>query len=357
MNLSKDEIHEELLKIVKYPRFYDFDHYTNVDEKGVYRTSDAGGVKNGNTETNIIHPLTGKPCVKPSGGWRYKDDEIKRMIAEGIFEFGKDENTIPVPKRYLKDFMYQVPKSVLYFDVQGTTKWLKNINIPFDFPKSVDLLKYLFSVFDNDSIILDFFSGSATAAHAVMQLNAEDNGNRKYILVQIPELCSESSEAFKKGYKNICDLGETRIKKSAELIKEETKAEIDYGFRVYKVDSSNMKDVYYKPGEMGQMNLMEYLSNIKEDRTPEDLLTQVGLKLDLKIEEQTILSNKVFYVENNSLVACFDEQVDINIIDEICKCNPMKVVFKDISFKTDKDKINLEERIKKLSPDTEISIL
>ena len=101
MNLSKDEIHEELLKIVKYPRFYDFDHYTNVDEKGVYRTSDAGGVKNGNTETNIIHPLTGKPCVKPSGGWRYKDDEIKRMIAEGIFEFGKDENTIPVPKRYL----------------------------------------------------------------------------------------------------------------------------------------------------------------------------------------------------------------------------------------------------------------
>ena len=257
--------------------------------------------------------------------------------------------------------MYQVPKSVLYFDVQGTTKWLKNINIPFDFPKSVDLLKYLFSVFDNDSIILDFFSGSATAAHAVMQLNAEDNGNGKYILVQIPELCSESSEAFKKGYKNICDLGETRIKKSAELIKEETKAEIDYGFRVYKVDSSNMKDVYYKPGEMGQMNLMEYLSNIKEDRTPEDLLTQVmldlGLTLDLKIEEKTILSNKVFYVENNSLVACFDEQVDINIIDEICKCNPMKVVFKDISFKTDKDKINLEERIKKLSPDTEISIL
>ena len=122
-----------------------------------------------------------------------------------------------------------------------------------------------------------------------------------------------------------------------------------------------MKDVYYKPGEMGQMNLMEYLSNIKEDRTPEDLLTQVmldlGLTLDLKIEEKTILSNKVFYVENNSLVACFDEQVDINIIDEICKCNPMKVVFKDISFKTDKDKINLEERIKKLSPDTEISIL
>ena len=122
-----------------------------------------------------------------------------------------------------------------------------------------------------------------------------------------------------------------------------------------------MKDVYYKPSEVNQMNLLDYLSNIKEDRTPEDLLIQVmldlGLTLDLKIEEKTILNNKVYFVEDNSLVACFDDQVDINIVDEICKYNPMKVVFKDISFKTDKDKINLEERIKKLSPETEISIL
>ena len=122
-----------------------------------------------------------------------------------------------------------------------------------------------------------------------------------------------------------------------------------------------MKEVFYKPGEVGQMDLMEYLSNIKEDRTPEDLLVQVmldlGLPLDLNIEEKSISNNKVFFVENNSLVACFDDQVDINIVDEICKYNPMKVVFKDISFKTDKDKINLEERIKKLSPETEISIL
>ena len=205
---------------------------------------------------------------------------------------------------------------------------------------------------DND-IILDFFSGSATTAHAVMQYNYESNKKVKYILVQIPEHTSDN--------KTICDLGENRIKNSAKKIKDETNADIDYGFRVYKVDSSNMKEVFYKPGELGQMDLMEYLSNIKEDRTPEDLLVQVmldlGLPLDLNIEEKTINSNKVFFVENNSLVACFDEQVDINIIDEICKYNPMKVVFKDISFKTDKDKINLEERIKKLSPETEISIL
>ena len=212
-----------------------------------------------------------------------------------------------------------------------------------------------------DSIVLDFFSGSASTAHAVMQLNAEDNGNRKFILVQIPENCENDAEAKKEGFKTICDLGEERIRRSSKKIKDETKANIDYGFRVYKVDSSNMKDVYYKPSDVKQLNLLDYISNIKEDRTSEDLLTQVildlGLTLDLKIEEKSILSNKVFYVEDNSLVACFDEQVDINIIDEICKCNPMKVVFKDISFKTDKDKINLEERIKKLSPETEINIL
>jgi len=212
-----------------------------------------------------------------------------------------------------------------------------------------------------DSIVLDFFSGSASTAHAVMQLNVEDNGNRKFILVQIPENCENDDEAKKEGFKTICDLGEERIRRSSKKIKDETKANIDYGFRVYKVDSSNMKDIYYKPSDIKQLNLLDYISNIKDDRTSEDLLIQVmldlGLTLDLKIEEKNILNNKVFFIESNSLVACFDEQVDINIVDEICKCNPMKVVFKDTSFKTDKDKINLEEKIKKLSPDTEVSVL
>ena len=194
-----------------------------------------------------------------------------------------------------------------------------------------------------------------------MQLNADDGGNRQFVLVQIPEAIDEASPAYKNGYKTLCEIGEERIRRAGKKIKEETNANIDYGFRVYKVDTSNMKDIYYKPSEVNQMNLLDYMSNIKEDRTSEDLLTQVildlGLTLDLKIEQKNILSNKVFYVENNSLIACFDDQVDINIIDEICKCNPMRIVFKDISFKSDKDKINLEERIKKLSPETEISIL
>ena len=229
--------------------------------------------------------------------------------------------------------------------------------------KPLKLLKRIINLVSNDeeTIILDFFSGSASTAHAVMQLNAEDKGNRKYIMVQLQEKCDEKSEAYTAGYKTICDLGEERIRISAKKIEEETDANIDYGFRVYKIDSSNMKDVYYKPSELQQEQLNLFESNIKDDRTPEDLLTQVildlGLTLDLKIIEKNILGNKVYFVDENSLVACFDDNLNINIINEICKCNPLKVVFKDSSFKADNDKINVEERIKKLSPETELNIL
>ena len=211
---------------------------------------------------------------------------------------------------------------------------------------------------------MDFFSGSASTAQAVMELNIEDGGKRKFIMVQLPEKCDEKSDAFKKGFNTICEIGEQRIKNAGSKLKDDSgivNNNFDNGFRVFRIDSSNMKDVYYKPSEISQTNLFDLMSNIKEDRTSDDLLTQVildlGLTLDLKIEERNILNNKVYFVADNALVACFDDKINIDIIDEICKCNPLKVVFKDISFKTDKDKINLEERIKKLSPDTEISIL
>ena len=232
----------------------------------------------------------------------------------------------------------------------------------FDNPKSLVYINDILKICtDNNDIVLDFFSGSATTAHSVMELNAVDNINRKFILVQWPEKYDKNSEAYKNGYKTICDFGEERIRRSAKKIKKETNANIDYGFRVYKVDSSNMKDIYYKPNELGQSNLFDLMNNIKEDRMSEDLLIQVildlGLTLDLKIEEKKIINNNVYYVADNTLVACFDDNVSIDIVDEICKCKPLKVVFKDVSFKTDKDKINLEERIKKFSPDTEINIL
>lgn len=232
----------------------------------------------------------------------------------------------------------------------------------FSYPKPSSLINFILNVIDDkNAIILDFFSGSATTADSVMQMNSMDNGNRKYIMIQLPEKCDENSKASMSGYKTICNIGEERIRRAGMKIKEETNANIDYGFRVYKVDSSNMKDVYYAPTDLQQSQLNMFESNIKEDRTSEDLLTQVildlGLTLDLSIEKRKIINNNVYFVENNSLVACFDDTIDINIVDEICKCNPLKIVFKESSFKTDSDKINVFERIKKLSNDTEINII
>ena len=232
----------------------------------------------------------------------------------------------------------------------------------FDFPKSLYLIYDTLKLcMGKDDIVLDFFSGSATTAHAIMKLNAEDNGNRKYIMVQIPESCDEKSEAYMSGYNNICEIGEERIRRAGTKIKEETNADIDYGFRVYRLDSSNMKDFYYEPSKLNQTQLNMFESNIKEDRTAEDLLTQVilnlGLTLDLRIEEKRICNNKVYFVAGNSLVACFDNQINIDILKEICEIKPLKVVFRESSFGNDSDKINAFERIKKLSPETEISVI
>ena len=244
------------------------------------------------------------------------------------------------------------------------TTELNKISIPFDFAKPTVLLSFLLSLCnDKNSIILDFFSGSATTAHAIMKLNAEDGGNRQYILVQLPEATDEGSEANKEGYKTICDIGEERIRRAGKKILEENKdvKNLDIGFRVYKVDSSNMKDVYYTPDSVDQSNLLDMVSNVKEDRNTEDLLTQVilnlGLPLDMRIEEKTIGKNKVYFVEGNALVACFDDTIDLKILDEIAKVSPLKICLRESSFEKDQDKINFFERLKKLSPDTEVNIL
>ncbi|AEE91013.1 Site-specific DNA-methyltransferase (Adenine-specific) [Tepidanaerobacter acetatoxydans Re1] len=235
-------------------------------------------------------------------------------------------------------------------------------NAYFSFPKPTTLLKHLLNMFYlNDEVILDFFSGSATTAHAVMELNAEDGGGRKYIMVQLPEPCDEKSEAYKAGFKNIAEIGKERIRRAGKKINEETGADIDYGFRVYRVDSSNMKDVYYRPDELDQNLLDQLESNIKEDRTGLDLLTQVmleaGLELSLPIETKKIYGKEVHFVAGDSLVACFDEDVDEKLVKEIAKTKPLKVVFRDNSFKSCPDRINLEEIFKAISPGTEIKVL
>ena len=244
--------------------------------------------------------------------------------------------------------------SIVSFSGEKVSKML-NIDEDFKGQKSLKMLSRIIQSITNDNdIILDFFSGTSSTAHAVMLENVNYNKKLKYIMVQIPADIDCNFDSEKTIYSNICDMAQARIKKAGAKIKQETNADIDYGFRVYKTDTTNMKDVYYMPNDLEQGNLAEFESNIKEDRTTDDLLIQVildlGLTLDLNIEEKMIGKNKVYYVAGNSLVACFDDSIDIDIVDEICKCEPYKVVFKDSAFKTDNDKINLEERFKKLLP-------
>ena len=235
----------------------------------------------------------------------------------------------------------------------------------FDYPKSVDLLKRCLQLYTtSDCVVLDFFSGSATTAHAVMQLNAEDNGNRKFIMVQLPEETSEKSEAYKAGYKNICEIGKERIRRAGAKIKDEsplTTADLDIGFRVLKLDSTNMKDVYYNPADY-ELNLFDTLAdNIKEDRTPEDLLFQImldlGVELSSKIEESTIGGKKVFNVADGFLYACFDENVTEDVITEIAKKNPYYFVMRDSSMANDSVATNFEQIFATYSPDTVRKVL
>lgn len=364
----------------------DIKRFNEEDEKGKYSTLQLR--KTGNADKKEDRPNMFYSIIAPDGSevypfgpsnylsrWRVAKETFNNLLKENmivwkenldneeiIVEGYKKSKWIPYVKYYLEGRTKQV--SNLFQDIEGNKKAslvlkeLLGTKGIFDNPKPVEFIKILLQISTNyDEIILDFFSGSATTAHAIMEYNCENNKNNRFILVQLPEICNESSEAYKNGFDTICDIGEKRIQKVSERIKEN----IDKGFRVYRIDSSNMKDIYYMPSEIKQSQLGMFESNIKEDRTSEDLLTQVvldlGLTLDLKIEEKTILKNKVYFVDENSLIACFDNEIDINIVDEICKCNPLKVVFKDESFRMDNDKINLQERFKKLSPSTEINII
>ena len=194
-----------------------------------------------------------------------------------------------------------------------------------------------------------------------MQLNAEDKGTRQYILVQLPEETSGKSEAFKAGYKTVCDIGEERIRRAGKKIKEETGADIDYGFRCFKVDSSNMKDVYYRPADIGQMNLDQFTDNIKEDRTPEDLLIQVmldlGVLLSSKVEQTEIAGKKVFSVADGYLLACFDKDVTEDVVTAIAKQKPFYAVFRDSSMATDSVAANFEQIFATYSPQTVRKVL
>lgn len=336
----------------------------------------------------LIYPIICPDGTSINTQWMVSETTFKDLVVAGriVFKQNRDGNYNVYRKYYEFDGEGKVKVPSLIDNVANANakveiKELFEVkegrDIPFENPKPVGLLRYLVTpTLQSEEIILDFFSGSATTAHAVMQLNAEDGGNRKFIMVQLPEPCDENSEAFKAGYNTIAEIGKERIRRAANKIVEELKkknqqleighepvdaSKLDIGFRVYKTDSTNMKDVFYHPSELKQDQLDLLESNIKEDRTPEDLLTQVildlGLELTLPIETKQILGNTVFIVQTNALVACFDNDIDFKIVDTISDLKPLKVVFKDASFKDDKDRINVEERFKRLSPETKVTVI
>lgn len=359
--------------------------YNEKDEKGIFRSKEFV-FKNSSTNENQKYWIT---CpdgtkVKPRAGYIYRfvPDTFEEAKTNNLVLFKKttsssslvDENGLPAKwnifiKKYFGDGLgcpsSLLPKDIISMYNKGTqdVQDLFDGNRVFENVKPESLVYYFTRVFAaKEDICLDFFSGSATTAHAVMKLNAEDGGNRKFIMVQLPEKTDEKSEAYKTGYKNICEIGKERIRRAGKKIKEEaglSAQNLDTGFRVLKLDSSNMEDVYYTPQEFELQSLFN--ENVKSDRTNEDLLFQVmldlGIELSAKIESKQIAGKKVHFVDDNYLVACFDRDVNESTITEIAKLQPIYFVMRDASAANDNVIDNFEQIFKHYSPDTNCRII
>jgi adenine-specific DNA-methyltransferase len=332
----------------------------------------------------IIGP-TGKSFFPPKGYcWRFSKERFEELRQDNRIWFGADGNNSPLPKLFLTEVQDGVtPMTIWPFEEVGhgqeATRELRKMfnDAVFTNPKPLRYLNRIINLgLNRNDTILDFFSGSSTTAHAVMQLNAEDGGNRKFIMVQLPEATDEKSEAYKAGYKNICEIGKERIRRAGKKIEEELEAKsnkgdlfddeeevktVDTGFRVLKVDDTNMKDVYYSAGEYSQQMLLNLESNIKEDRNDMDLLYGVlldwGVPLSLPHTTETIEGKRVHFVNEDNLVACFEDNVNETVVREIAKRKPERVVFRDSSFSSSPEKINVTEIFKTLSPDTSVKVL
>ena len=343
------------------------------DPRGVWKASDMS-VKTYNAACD--YPITapsGRMIEPPTGRcWSLSKNAFLERLQDNRIWFGPDGNGVPAIKRFLSDLKNDgmAPTSILFYkevghSQEGAQEVAKLLDGGFfNGPKPIRLLRRLLTLanLNNDDIVMDFFSGSATSAHAVIQLNASEvNSKRKFILVQLPEETEEKSEAYKAGYKTICDIGEERIRRAGKKIKEETGADIDYGFRCFRVDSSNMKDVYYKPSDINQAELDLFTDNIKEDRTPEDLLIQVmldlGVLLSSKVEEEEIAGKKVFSVADGYLMACFDRDVTDDVVTAIARKHPFYAVFRDSSFSSDSVAANFEQIFDTYSPQTVRKVL
>ena len=380
--------------------------FSEEDEKGKYRLlglRKRGGAWRKEDRPNMffsvfVNPQNGKCALekddsyfievvpkRPSGElgrWTWGKDKFEKekrtLIGKKVNKnseneqwdiFRKDyKDNIDGTEKKTKLKTIWLEKETNYQNAKNEIKALFGNSEVFDYPKPTFIIKRLADILmTEEDCVLDFFSGSATTAHAVMQLNAEDGKKRKFIMVQLPEACDENSEAYKAGYKNICEIGKERIRRAGKKILEEQKnkegdlfsqgnSDLDVGFRVLKLDSSNMEDVYYHPEDLSQDELAGLISNIKEGRTDEDLLFQVmldlGVLLSSKIETEIIGGKKVFNLNKGYLIACFDENVDDDLITEVAKQKPTYFVMRDSSLADDSVSVNFDQIFEKYSHDT-----
>lgn len=398
---------ERLLMYVKSPNFVEHglaldeevvSDYREQDSKGLYRLLELrkrGGQDTRKDRPNMYYPFyvdiqTGEVALEPSdkfsqiafpvksngedGRWRWGKETAAKSLSELYGKKVGDKYNI-----YQKDYLESEdgarrvrPKSVLSgasYSTDVSTKEYRSImgKIDFNNPKSTTLLSDLIIYAtqpDEEALIMDFFSGSGTTAHAMFKANAEENGNRRFIMVQLPEQTDVKSEAHKSGYKTICDIGEERIRRAGKKIKEEsplTTTDLDVGFRVFKVDSTNMEDVYYRPADYNQGQMELFADNIKPDRSPEDLLFQVmldlGILLSSDIQETEIAGKKVFSVADGYLIACFDKDVTEETVKAIAQKQPVYAVFRDSSMASDSVATNFEQIFETYSPRTQRKVL
>ena len=350
--------------------------YSNPDNdpRGDWKPSDMS-VKTYNVESD--YPITtpsGRVVEPPAGRcWSLSKNAFFERLRDNRIWFGPDGNSVPCIKRFLSELKFDgmAPTSILFYkDVGHSQEGAKEVVAlfgdkgVFDGPKPVRLLQRLITLANlkDDSIVLDFFSGSATTAHALLKTNAEKEKHCKFILVQLPEEVSETKKD--QGYKTICEIGKERIRRAGKKIKEEsplTTQGLDTGFRVLKLDSTNMEDIYYTPKDISQANLFSLVDNVKPDRTAEDLLFQVmlelGATLDSKIATEVVSGKTIYNVADGYIVACFDKDVTDEVVTTIAKMHPLYAVLRDTSMATDSTATNFEQIFKTYSPDTVTKIL
>ena len=356
----------------------DHSHYCRVDKNGIFFADNISWPGGGGPKYQVLHPVTQKPVKIPSRGWLTNEATMKEWIVQGRVEFGKDENGVPTLKSYLKDREYSVPYSVFYKDGRAASKRLATLmgDKVFENPKDEEIIQRIiqFCGTDDGDIILDFFSGSATTAHAMFLADAEQNKHRKFILVQLPETIDPQKEASEKAKKvaqnavnlldtigvphNICEIAKERIRRAGDKIKSEspmTTQDLDIGFRVLKLDDTNMKDVYYAPDDYDQGMLAGLESNIKDDRTDLDLLfgclIDWGLPLSLPYKSEQIDGCTAHTYNDGDLIACFDANIPESVVKEIAQRRPLRAVFRDSGFASSPEKINVFEIFKLYMPE------